>query len=304
MPIILTPAQLGSRLKQLRESRSITQQELADLLKIPRTAITQLESGARRMTVDELQIIGQHFAISMDAFLSPKGSTEVTLPEVKETLRKAQGNRSKGDTRIAVSKMDIPKFKTVLLYILEQCAGRPNVGDTVLRKLLYFTDFDHYELYEGHLTGARYKRMPYGPVPVGIEQILESMIKNDEVQRIKTTYFDKPQQRYIPLVKPDMTKLNAAEKEVIDRVINRYADWSAKSLSEHSHNDMPWKVTKEGQYICGHDLLGVSVMTTRFLNRFTSLSPFCGVGILGRSTYYGLTDPALPKEEIEANQSR
>jgi transcriptional regulator with XRE-family HTH domain len=242
MATILTPAQLGSRLKHLRESRSVTQQELADLLKIQRTAITQLESGARRMTVDELQLIGQHFGISMDGFLSLKGTTEVAIP--KENV-KAQ----KEDTRIAVSKINIPKFKTVLLYILEQCAGRPNVGDTVLRKLLYFTDFDHYELYEGHLTGARYKRMPYGPVPVGIEQILESMIEHDEVQRIKTTYFDKPQQRYIPLVKPDMTKINAAEKEVIDRVINRYADWSAKSLSEHSHNDMPWKVTKEGQYI-------------------------------------------------------
>jgi transcriptional regulator with XRE-family HTH domain len=242
MASILTPAELGTRLKQLRESRSVTQQELADLLRIQRTAITQLESGARRMSVDELQIIGQHFGISMDAFLSPKGAGEVTIPA--ETTK-----REKPDTRIAVSKMDLPKFKTVLLYILEQCAGRPNVGDTVLRKLLYFTDFDHYELYEGHLTGARYKRMPYGPVPVGIEQVLERMIANDELKRIKTTYFDKPQQRYIPLVKPDMTTISAAEKDVIDRVIGRYADWSAKSLSEHSHNDMPWKVTKEGQYI-------------------------------------------------------
>jgi hypothetical protein len=38
-----------------------------------------------------------------------------------------------------------------------------------------------------------------------------------------------------------------------------------------------------------------------FLNRSISLSSFCGVVILGRGVHYGLTDPALHKEEIEAN---
>jgi len=242
MPILLTPIQLGARLKHLRESRAVTQQELADLLKIPRTAVTQLESGARRMSVDELQLIAQHFGISLDSFLSPKGNIAHALPEEPERPKTDQ-------VRISVSKLDQSKFKTVLLYILEQCAGRPNVGETVLRKLLYFADFDHYELHEAQLTGTRYKKMPYGPVPIGIEEILERMIQKGEVQRIKTTYFEHPQQRYIPLVKPDMSKLNGAEKDVIDRVIGRFADWSAKSLSEHSHNDIPWKATKEGQYI-------------------------------------------------------
>ena len=61
--------------------------------------------------------------------------------------------------------LQVDKFKNVLLYILERCAGKPNVGETVLYKLLYFADFNYYELYEEHLTGAKYRKLPFGPVP-------------------------------------------------------------------------------------------------------------------------------------------
>src|SRR5665811_2454349 len=68
--------------------------------------------------------------------------------------------------RISVPHIKLSIFKNVLLYILERCAGKPNVGETVLYKLLYFSDFNYYELYEEHLSGARYRKLPYGPVPV------------------------------------------------------------------------------------------------------------------------------------------
>lgn len=66
--------------------------------------------------------------------------------------------------RISVPSLQIGKFKNILLYILERCAGNYNVGETVLYKLLYFSDFNYYELYEEHLTGANYRKLPYGPV--------------------------------------------------------------------------------------------------------------------------------------------
>jgi uncharacterized phage-associated protein len=75
------------------------------------------------------------------------------------------------------------------------------------------------------------------------------MITNGELKRIKTEYFDKTQTRYIPLIKPDLTMLRASEKEVIDRVIEQMSDWSASAISNYSHNDMPWKASKEGEEI-------------------------------------------------------
>jgi uncharacterized phage-associated protein len=155
----------------------------------------------------------------------------------------------KSEERISVPTLQVNKFKNVLLYILERCAGKPNVGETVLYKLLYFSDFNYYELYEEHLTGAKYRKLPYGPVPQMLDTIIGQMLENGMIQRIKTEYYDKIQTRYIPLAKADLTKLKASEKEVIDRVIEQMSDWSASAISSYSHKDMPWLASKEGEEI-------------------------------------------------------
>ncbi|MBK8874603.1 MAG: DUF4065 domain-containing protein [Bacteroidetes bacterium] len=53
----------------------------------------------------------------------------------------------------------------------------------------------------------------------------------------------------MPLVKADLTELRASEKEVIDRVIDQMSDWSATTISDYSHKDLPWEVTDQGKDI-------------------------------------------------------
>lgn len=90
-----------------------------------------------------------------------------------------------------------------MLYILERCAGKPNVGETVLYKLLYFSDFNYYELYEEHLTGAKYRKLPYGPVPQNLDSIIGQIIEKGQLQKVKTEYHGYPLTRYLPLEKAD-----------------------------------------------------------------------------------------------------
>jgi uncharacterized phage-associated protein len=135
------------------------------------------------------------------------------------------------------------------LYILERCAGKPNVGETVLYKLLYFADFNYFEFYEEHLTGANYRKLPYGPVPQKLDSIIKQMIDDGQLQRVKTDYHGYPQTRYLPLEKADLTELRASEKDVIDRVITQMSDWSAAAISNYSHKDIPWLASKEGEDI-------------------------------------------------------
>lgn len=163
------------------------------------------------------------------------------LPEVFKKIR--------DDMRISVPKLKVEKFKNVLLYILERCAGKPNVGETVLYKLLYFSDFNYYELYEEQLTGASYRKLPHGPVPFRMDYILKGMEENGELAKLETEYYGLKQKRYMPLVKPDLTKLKASEIEVIDHVIDQLSDMNAKGISLYSHNDMPWRATKDGEEI-------------------------------------------------------
>jgi uncharacterized phage-associated protein len=162
---------------------------------------------------------------------------------------KAESKSKITQERISVPTLKVTKFINVLLYILERCAGKPNVGETVLYKLLYFSDFNYYEMYEEHLTGAKYRKLPYGPVPQNLDTIVAQMMENGMIQRIKTAYYDKTQTRYIPLVKADLTELKASEKEVIDKVIEQLSDMSASAISSYSHMDMPWMASKEGEEI-------------------------------------------------------
>ena len=141
------------------------------------------------------------------------------------------------------------KIQNILLYLLERCAGKPNVGETVLYKLLYFSDFNYYEKYEEHLTGSQYRKLPYGPVPQKLNTIITQMIESGQLQRIKSQYHGYPQTRFIPMTKADLTRMSAAEKETIDQVIERFSDWSASAISEYSHKDMPWKATEDGDII-------------------------------------------------------
>ncbi|MCD4678797.1 MAG: SocA family protein, partial [Bacteroidales bacterium] len=98
-------------------------------------------------------------------------------------------------------------------------------------------------------TGSRYSKLPFGPVPQELDQVFNLMIKDGQLQRIKTEYHGYPQTRYLPLKRADLSKMSAAEKEVIDQVIDRFSDWSASMISNYSHNDKPWRATEENELI-------------------------------------------------------
>ena len=243
MNIKLTQKQIGQRITELRKMKGLSQEDLAKSVKISRPSLAQIELGNRTVDVLEFQRLSMVLGFSLDDFVSKDFSANQDLEG------KAEAKSKKADERISVPSLQVSKFKNVLLYILERCAGKPNVGETVLYKLLYFSDFNYYELYEEHLTGAKYRKLPYGPVPQKLDSIVLQMIDKGQLQRVKTEYHGYPQTRYLPLVKADLTELKASEKEVIDRVIQQLSDWSAAAISNYSHKDMPWLASKEGEEI-------------------------------------------------------
>jgi len=243
MNIKLSQKQIGHRLTELRKMKGFSQEDLAKSVKISRPSLAQIELGNRSVDILELQKLALILEFSLDDFMS-KDFTATRDVETNEEKKV-----KKEEERISVPTLQISKFKNVLLYILEHCAGKPNVGETVLYKLLYFSDFNYYELYEEHLTGAKYRKLPYGPVPQKLDTIIGQMIEKRQLQRVKTTYHGLSQTRYLPLIKADLTELRASEKEIIDRVIEQMSDWSATMISEYSHKDLPWEATEEGKDI-------------------------------------------------------
>lgn len=243
MNTILTKKQIGQRIAELRKLKGLSQEDLAKSIQISRPSLAQIELGNRSLDVIELQKFSQVLSFSLDDFMSQN------FGKNHEKFLKINVKTNKVEERISVPTLQVNKFKNVLLYMLERCAGKPNVGETVLYKLLYFCDFNYYELYEEHLTGSKYRKLHFGPVPQNLETIINQMIENGQLQRVKTEYHGLAQTRYLPLEKADLTEFKAIEKDVIDRVIDQMGDWSATMISEYSHKDMPWLASKEGEEI-------------------------------------------------------
>jgi uncharacterized phage-associated protein len=168
----------------------------------------------------------------------------VVLSESKKAVKVLQPQ-----IRINVPQKNLEKFKEIFLYILNKVGSKPNIGETVIYKLLYFIDFDFYEKYEEQLIGATYIKNHYGPTPIEFKKIIEKLIDNKEIIKVANDYFKYPQTKYLPLKKPDLSKLKANEIEVIDEVLNRLSDMNASQVSDYSHNDVPWLTTENGKII-------------------------------------------------------
>lgn len=235
---------LGKFIQDQRKKRNLSQDLLATELGISRPTYMQIEQGERDLTVSEAKKLAGIFDLSLDDFLAERESSIVVSLEKEED----QPMDQKDEIRISVPQKNLEKFKEVLLYVLSKIGGKPNVGETVLYKLLYFIDFDYYEKFEEQLIGATYIKNHYGPTPAEFADIVNDMIIQGEIVRVAGKYFNHMQRKYLPVRDPDLTKLkDARELQHIDEVLARLGDKNATELSDYSHEDVPWIVAKDGK---------------------------------------------------------
>jgi transcriptional regulator with XRE-family HTH domain len=232
------PKKVGERIKALRDLSEKSQEDIASYLNIPRPSVSQIESGQRFLSAIELAKLSEIFLVPVDCILFG------VLEDQKKPPQKIT-KKSKIKTSF---ELDESKFKEILLYVLSQTANRPNVGETVLYKLLYFCDFNYYEKYRESMTGATYIKNHFGPTPTDFKKIVQKNL-GTEIAIDKNKYHGFEQTRYLALKTPDLRKINGAEKEVIDDVIAKLGSMSAKQISEYSHDDTPWLTTKDGEAI-------------------------------------------------------
>jgi transcriptional regulator with XRE-family HTH domain len=223
----------------------MSQEELAAAVGVARPAISQIESGARKVTTEELISFSRALNASLEQIL---GTTPLSKVSIVGENRAPYRAKAEG-LRISVPQKNLTKFKQALLYILNRVGAKPNIGETVLYKLLYFMDFNFYEKYEEQLIGATYIRNHHGPTPVEFRKLVERMIAEGEIEQVKSSYFNFPQTKYLPRKSPDLSALSAREIGVIDQVLNRLSDMNAAQISEYSHKDVPWLAAEEGMVI-------------------------------------------------------
>lgn len=240
----------GPLLSKIRKQHKLTQEQLSNLIGVSRPTLALLESGARELTISQVQTICEHFQLSVDSFL--KGEmlpfSDVHLEAlVDETVGEVTNDGT--ILRISVPQEKVAIFKAILLYILNKIGSKPNVGQTVLYKLLYFIDFDFYEKFERQLIGAKYIRNHHGPTPVEFAKIVQQMIEDKDIEEVRSAFFSYPQTKYLPRKKADLSIISGLEKEHIDAELDRLSDLTAAELSALSHKDVPWLTARQGEVI-------------------------------------------------------
>lgn len=235
---------LGTKIKKTRKSLGLSQERVAKSLGINRVAISQIENGDRKISAEEIAKLSKIFNVPSNILLDIDKDIEVILEKKNQSKQK-----TKQEIRINVPQKNLKKFKEVLLYILKKAGSRPNVGESVLYKFLYFMDFNFYEKYEEQLIGATYIKNNYGPTPKEFIKIVDDMERKEELVKIEDKYFQYPQRKYLPLREPDLSALKANEIKMIDEVLEKLSDMNASQISEYSHNDVPWLTADDGDII-------------------------------------------------------
>ena len=99
--------EFNEKLQELRKSKSLTQEELAEALFVSRAAISKWEQGRGYPSIDSLKEISRFFSVSIDDLICPEEIISAAADEKKECMDKY--------ISLICNTMDI--FLTLLLFL-------------------------------------------------------------------------------------------------------------------------------------------------------------------------------------------
>ena len=137
-----------------------------------------------------------------------------------------------------------------MLYVAAKCETHPRFGSTKLNKVLFYADFLAYHTWGKPITGAEYRRRPYGPAPtrlLPVQKGLESA--GAAVVRGNVLPNGMAQQRLIPLRSASLEIFEPREIALIDGVIEKLKDLSAEEVSDKSHTFPGWAFAEQNETI-------------------------------------------------------
>lgn len=136
------------------------------------------------------------------------------------------------------------RVRQLILFIAERCQADPNFGMTKLVKVLYRADFESFARYGESITGAQYKKFPYGPVSQAALDVRDEMKEQGEIAIAKEGYSPYLRDRVIPLREADLEGFSGRDIALVDGVIQMFHGFTATDVSDFSH-DKAWKATAD-----------------------------------------------------------
>lgn len=141
---------------------------------------------------------------------------------------------------------DREKFKNLVHYICLKCAPS-QLGAIKLNKILWLADFRAFYELRTPITGARYIKRQFGPVPAPIVQIVEELEREGLVEVVNKPFHGRDKKEFQARGTADLSRFSTSELRIVDAAIRFVAEkHTAKSISDLSHDHI-WRAAADGE---------------------------------------------------------
>ncbi len=142
------------------------------------------------------------------------------------------------------------KLAAAVAYLTERSRRDDAFGLTKLVKLLYYADCAAYLRTGQPITGTPYVHMPHGPYPDDWENILRRL-QDEHVISVLPEEIPNGNQRRRPVagLPSAAAALTEPERRILDEQLRRFADFNAARIEEYSHDELAWRITKQGEAV-------------------------------------------------------
>lgn len=139
-------------------------------------------------------------------------------------------------------QLDIQKLELVISYYASRIFKLYKVK---LMKMLWYADSLSFKNFGQSMTGLVYCHDEMGALPIGHYKIggLQNVKMEEEFDGDSSKY------RFLSNPKLDESKLSDEEKQILDKVIDKFKTWNATQIIDYMHEEIAYKNTKDKEII-------------------------------------------------------
>lgn len=161
-------------------------------------------------------------------------ATEQLLQQEKD--KNLTGNR----------QFELERLKQMVIFFTQTGEWK-----TKLNKLLFYTDFLAYRILKKSISGTRYVKGHYGPIPDRQEQIYAGLLDGDVITE-REEYVGPdgvPSVKLVATSSVPPSLFTYQEKQILRAVKNIFASMNASEIADYSHEEAAYKEPRLGEAI-------------------------------------------------------
>ena len=247
-------------IRNWRKKYNLTQKELNDLLAWGAVTLSRYEQGklqdeaherVLRLAMDPHNLLN---LIHNNPNAMPQEKREILINELTTELQQANSFELFYEKRFGnyppnifsgYQKLNIEKLLACICFF---CYKADNFI-TKINKLLFYADFKHFKNNASSITGARYARINYGPVPDKYDFYFALIKINKSMVCEEVSINNFSGEKILYNGKLELSCFDEAEIETLIEVKNYFKNFNAKKISDFSHEELGYMETEQGGFI-------------------------------------------------------